>query len=147
MGSPSVSRNVRVVRSGSAVSAPLVGRGRELATLVGLACASPSLAVVEGQAGVGKSRLVADLMTRPELGDRRRLVGRCALLRRPLPLAPFVEALRGVSDVGDGAPLGGPGAGLARLVSLLAAAARESPVRPVRRSLAERHLAAHRFVP
>jgi DNA-binding CsgD family transcriptional regulator len=72
----------------------LVGRERELGLLLGAAADAPAVAVVEGEAGVGKTRLVQELLDRPELADRRRCVGHCEPLSEPFPLGPVVEALR-----------------------------------------------------
>ncbi|MDQ6615016.1 MAG: AAA family ATPase [Actinomycetota bacterium] len=65
-----------------------------MALLVECAVRPPALALVEGEAGVGKTRIVAELLHRAELQDRQKLLGRCHPLREPLPLAPIVEALR-----------------------------------------------------
>lgn len=86
----------------AAVPPPLVGRARELERLeAALACA-PSVVVVEGEAGIGKSRLVAELAAR---SSRRFLIGGCAQVREPFPLGPIVEALRGRGADVAGAPL------------------------------------------
>lgn len=57
--------------------------------------ATPAVVLIEGEAGIGKSRLVAELADRPELAGRRWLVGACRQIREPFPLGPFVEAVRG----------------------------------------------------
>ncbi|MGW4794068.1 helix-turn-helix transcriptional regulator [Nonomuraea sp. NPDC004297] len=86
----------------AAVPPPLVGRARELERLeAALACA-PSVVVVEGEAGIGKSRLVAELAAR---SSRRFLIGGCAQVREPFPLGPIVEALRGRGADVAGTPL------------------------------------------
>jgi ATP/maltotriose-dependent transcriptional regulator MalT len=72
----------------------LVGRERELKTLLNAAANPPALAVVEGEAGVGKTRLVEELLAHPKLADRKRYVGHCEQLSEPFPLGPVVEALR-----------------------------------------------------
>jgi DNA-binding CsgD family transcriptional regulator len=81
------------------VSPRLVGRDSELAAVVAMVTAPPSVVVVEGEAGVGKTRLVGELLARPELSGSRRLVGRCRQIREPFPLGAVIEALR---DVGEG---------------------------------------------
>jgi DNA-binding CsgD family transcriptional regulator len=73
-------------------SATLVGRDRELDQLV--AAAAPSLVVIEGDAGIGKTRLIDELRRRPELAKTRFLVGACQHIREPLPLRPIVDAVR-----------------------------------------------------
>lgn len=80
---------------GSAVAPRLVGREAELATLLDCAVNPPALVLVEGEEGMGKTRLVAELLDHADLGGRRRLVGRCPALVDPLPLSPIIEALRG----------------------------------------------------
>ena len=79
--------------------ARLFGRARELSELLDAVCRSPSLLVLEGEAGVGKSRLVLELLGRPELGGRRFLIGHCAAVEEPFPLGAVVEALRGLADL------------------------------------------------
>jgi DNA-binding SARP family transcriptional activator len=78
---------------------PLVGRERDLARLQeGLEAALSGrgrLIVVIGEAGVGKSRLAAELVA---AATRRRqarvLIGRCYETEQILPFAPWVDALR-----------------------------------------------------
>lgn len=72
----------------------MIGRERELEQLVELACAPPALAVVRGEAGVGKTRLVSELVDDQRLARRRVLVGRCHDLCEPFPLGALIEALR-----------------------------------------------------
>ncbi|GGJ53563.1 LuxR family transcriptional regulator [Streptomyces brasiliensis] len=79
---------------GRVVSPVLVGRDAELGRLVAAVAAAPSVVVVEGEAGIGKSRLVAELAGREEVAGRRFLVGGCGRIREPFPLGPLVEALR-----------------------------------------------------
>ena len=77
-----------------ALSEVLVGRHAELALLRAVIGARPSLALVEGEAGIGKSRLVAELFAAPDLAATRRLVGQCEQLQEPLPLSPLLDAFR-----------------------------------------------------
>jgi DNA-binding CsgD family transcriptional regulator len=73
----------------------LVGREEELASLLGAVLDPPAVALVEGEAGVGKTRLVQELTSRTELNDRYRcLSGHSHHLSEPFPLGPVVEALR-----------------------------------------------------
>ena len=50
--------------------------------------------MVEGEAGVGKTRIVEELLADPQLAGRARYVGACQQLGEPFPLGPVVEALR-----------------------------------------------------
>lgn len=74
----------------------LVGRERELAFLHEAATCSPGLAIVEGEAGIGKTRLVEELLASHPIRAQRVLVGNCQRMREPFPLGPVIEALRGV---------------------------------------------------
>ncbi|MFB4272580.1 AAA family ATPase [Nonomuraea sp. GTA35] len=79
--------------SGS-LSDVLIGRRSELALLRSVIASPPSLALVEGEAGIGKSRLVAELFAAPDLAGTRRLLGQCEQLQEPLPLSPLLDAFR-----------------------------------------------------
>jgi PAS domain-containing protein len=75
---------------------PLIGRRAELGrleSLVGEACASTlAIAVVEGEDGAGKTRLLDELAARlPGLGLGR---GACSELERHLPYVPLASAMR-----------------------------------------------------
>ncbi|WP_367129857.1 AAA family ATPase [Saccharothrix sp. HUAS TT1] len=74
----------------------LVGRGEELAALLAAVAAQPSVVLVAGESGVGKSRLVRELLGRPELGPLRVLTGFCQPLREPFPYGAVLDALRNV---------------------------------------------------
>lgn len=74
----------------------LIGRDSELARLRELARTPPALAIVVGEAGIGKTRLVRELIDHPALEESRVLIGHCYRMRDPFPLGPVVEALRGI---------------------------------------------------
>lgn len=77
------------------ISSPtLIGRNEQLERALAVASVPPSLLIIEGEAGVGKTRLVAELLSRSETAGMNRLVGACVHLREPVPLAPVAEALR-----------------------------------------------------
>ncbi|HLU43572.1 MAG TPA: AAA family ATPase [Natronosporangium sp.] len=80
--------------AGRVVSPAQVGRAAELERLVAAVLAPPAVVVIEGEAGIGKTRLVTELAARPEIRDRRLLVGRCHGIRESFPLGPVIEALR-----------------------------------------------------
>ncbi|MFG1708288.1 AAA family ATPase [Nonomuraea sp. M3C6] len=87
----------RVAPSGS-LSDVLIGRRAELALLRAVIGSPPSLALIEGEAGIGKSRLVGELFATPGLAGIRRLVGQCEQLQEPLPLSPLLDAFRLAGD-------------------------------------------------
>lgn len=75
---------------------PFLGRSRELAVLTAAAGralgGASGLVVVEGEAGIGKSRLVAEVLNR--LAPVRVGMGKCAEADRDLPYVPLAAALR-----------------------------------------------------
>lgn len=120
------------------VSPALVGRDRELRAVLAAVRQSPAVVVVEGEAGVGKTRLIGELSARPELAERRQLVGRCRQIREPFPLGPVVDALRGVGDDLRGLRLGLVAGALRSLIPELAEWLPPAPD-PLDDRAAERH--------
>src|SRR5438270_7414214 len=114
-------------------SSPFVGRSRELAALRALAppaAESCRIALIGGEAGSGKSRLVRELAQEVAAGGALVLYGACDPVVRT-PFGPFLEALgqlvraTGVEALrGD---LGPTGAELARLLPDLQPTSREAP--------------------
>ncbi|MEV0973317.1 AAA family ATPase [Microtetraspora glauca] len=84
--------------TGRVISPVLIGREEELRRLVAAVSMPPAVVVLEGEAGIGKSRLLARLAARPEMAGRLLLRGRTRCIREPFPLGPLVEALRGSGD-------------------------------------------------
>ena len=83
------------------VTSPVfVGRAAELAGLLAAVEAAsdgqPSMTLIDGEAGIGKSRLVAELVAGVrDRGPALVLAGGCVQLGESgLPFAPIVEALR-----------------------------------------------------
>ncbi|MFD5921759.1 ATP-binding protein [Kitasatospora sp. NPDC058201] len=73
------------------------GREREMRELLGAVGAGrPAVVLVEGEAGVGKSRLVAEASAVLRAQGLRVLAGGCHPLREPLAYGPVVDALRRV---------------------------------------------------
>ncbi|MFF0473530.1 AAA family ATPase [Streptomyces sp. NPDC004284] len=72
---------------------PLVGRGRELGRLLDTIRTSPAVALVEGEAGAGKSRLVAEAAAVLRAEGTPVLTGLCHPLREPSPYGPLADAL------------------------------------------------------
>ena len=79
---------------GRASSPVFVGRADEMARLLDVTARSPSLVLIEGEPGVGKTRLVQEIVRRRELMGATTLPGRCHELSEPFPLGPVVDALR-----------------------------------------------------
>lgn len=111
------------------VSPVFIGRRQEMAALsVPLRRThdgQPAVALIGGEAGVGKTRLVGELAGAASAAGFRVLSGQCIELgAEGLPLAPLVDALRSLVRAVPGDELGellGPvGPGLARLLPELA---------------------------
>lgn len=84
-------------RDARRLSSPVLsGRERELSLLIQAATAPPAVVAVEGEPGIGKSRLSRELLAHPTLEGRLCLVGHCHRLQEPFPLGPFIEALRAI---------------------------------------------------
>jgi DNA-binding CsgD family transcriptional regulator len=145
-----------------ASQARLVGRdaefGRLLALLDEAAAGRPVVALVSGDAGVGKTRLVTELSAVARGSGFAVLTGRCAELADTVPYLPLADALRDATvgasasgplldalaarpvlsrllpDVGPGQPPGGDMPGLAQqqlfgaVLGMLAELAEASPV-------------------
>ncbi|NOL40586.1 AAA family ATPase [Kribbella sandramycini] len=74
----------------------LVGRSEELQVLVSTVPRRSTVVMIEGEAGIGKTRLVDELLAHPELARLKILVGHCQPLREPFPYGAVIEALRGL---------------------------------------------------
>ncbi|GAA1234299.1 LuxR family transcriptional regulator [Kitasatospora nipponensis] len=72
-----------------------MGRENELRSLLAALREGPSVVFVEGEAGIGKSRLLREAEDRLRAGGTPVLRGACHPLREPLPFGPAVDALRG----------------------------------------------------
>ncbi|HYO39762.1 MAG TPA: AAA family ATPase [Nocardioidaceae bacterium] len=85
------------VQPGAAAPTPLVGRDSVLAALLdahrGVA-RQGRVVVIEGEAGIGKTRLAEELLTRVEGDGTETLVGRAFEEESSLSYAPVVQALR-----------------------------------------------------
>ncbi|HKF35407.1 MAG TPA: AAA family ATPase, partial [Ktedonobacteraceae bacterium] len=85
--------------STSAVEPPLIGRGKEHNTLVRLyhtaRSGGPQVAVLTGEAGIGKTRLATEFLGWATAQGADVLAGRAFEAGGRLPYHPLVEALRG----------------------------------------------------
>ncbi|WP_167536420.1 ATP-binding protein [Streptomyces ficellus] len=73
------------------------GRAEELRTLLAaVSDARPAVVRIEGEAGIGKSRLVAEASAVWEARGLRVMTGACHPLREPLAYGPVIDALRRV---------------------------------------------------
>jgi DNA-binding CsgD family transcriptional regulator len=82
----------------------LVGRDRDLAVLDHALDERPGLVVVAGEAGIGKTRLLHELLRRRR---ETALVAVCPPFREPYTLGPVVDAVRRLADRVAGLPLTG----------------------------------------
>ena len=123
---------------GQVVSPVLVGRESELSVLVAAVESLPAVAVVEGEAGIGKSRLVAELAAHPVAEGRQWLAGASRRVREPFPLGPVLEALRGVRKGLDRRQLSPVSGALRGLLPELAKVLPAAP-EPLGDPAAERH--------
>src|SRR5439155_6056668 len=101
-GATSVAPRTRGLRG---IQAPLVGRDRELAVVKGaledVLAGSGGILVISGEAGIGKSRLLAELRELAEAGGTQAerpalwLEGRCVSYGQSLPYRPYRGLVRG----------------------------------------------------
>jgi len=71
-----------------------VGRQRELDLLLAALRHPPAIVLVEGEAGIGKSRLVREAAAALTETDGHVLIGYCHPLREPVPFGPVIDAFR-----------------------------------------------------
>ena len=74
--------------------ARFVGREAELAALLRVFDTSPTIVLVEGEAGVGKSRLVREALAARQHSAPRVVEATCPPYRQPLSLGPIVDGFR-----------------------------------------------------
>lgn len=124
--------------AGRVVSPILVGREDQLRRLVTAVSRPPAVAVLEGEAGIGKTRLVTEMAAHPDAAGRLFLVGGARRIREPFPLGPVVEALRGLGELLARAELS-PVAGALRGLLPELAEVLPPPLEPLDDRAAERH--------
>ncbi|MFI5982439.1 AAA family ATPase [Streptomyces sp. NPDC051555] len=72
---------------------PLVGRTEQLQRLSRAAARPPCVIVITGEAGIGKTRMVHEVLRIPALTDLPHLIGQCAEMAETPALAPVIAAL------------------------------------------------------
>ncbi|GAA2741111.1 ATP-binding protein [Kitasatospora cinereorecta] len=120
---------------------PFVGRQRELDLLLAAVRHPPAVVLVEGEAGIGKSRLVHEAALVLSGEGERVLTGSCQPLREPFPYGPVVDALR---KAGDWLPATGIPPTAGALAPLLPDLADRLPPAPAR--VEDPHTERHRLV-
>ena len=75
------------------VQQPLVGRDEELAAVLAAADAAPSAVLITGEGGIGKSRLLAEVVADLERRGWQILSGRADQLERQIPYAAFLRTV------------------------------------------------------
>ncbi|MFE2554869.1 helix-turn-helix transcriptional regulator [Streptomyces sp. NPDC059352] len=90
--------NVGSEYSGTGRGFAWVGRGRELDLMLAALEIPPAVVLVEGEPGVGKSRLVQEADKALTGRGVRVVTGLCHPLREPLPFGPVLDALHGTAD-------------------------------------------------
>ncbi len=78
-------------------SPEFIGRKPELARLRGAFAKRPAMVLVEGEAGIGKSRLLREFLA-SSVTARHAVMVSCPPFRQPFTLGPIVDALRQVGD-------------------------------------------------
>ena len=73
---------------------PFVGRQRELSTIVEALAETPAVVLVEGEVGIGKSRLVRQALEVASVPSAAVLRCTCPPLDTPFPLGPVIDGLR-----------------------------------------------------
>ena len=83
-------------------TAALVGRQAELDAIEGALGGESSFALVTGEAGIGKTRLVVEALRRADTRGCVTLSAACLPMTEKLSLLPMAEALRELDRLADG---------------------------------------------
>jgi DNA-binding CsgD family transcriptional regulator len=120
------------------VSPALVGRGDELAALTAAIPTPPTVVVLDGEAGIGKTRLLAELRDQIRDSERWFVAGWCRRIREPFPLGPVIDAIRGLGGELANSPLSPVAGALRPLLPEVAEVLPPAPA-PLDDRVAERH--------
>ena len=122
----------------SAIMSPgMVGREHELAALSMALSDRPVIVLVEGEAGIGKSRLVQEMLA-SRTPARRVLLATCPAFRQPFTFGPVVDAIRTATEDVVGLGLSGLAGALRPLFPEWASALPPAP-EPAEDEAAARH--------
>lgn len=80
------------------LSPVLIGRETERELLAAATARAPAVAIVEGEAGVGKTRLIEELVIQEAAHQRTAVVARSLPLVEPFPLGAVLDAARQLGD-------------------------------------------------
>ncbi|GAA1703458.1 helix-turn-helix transcriptional regulator [Nonomuraea bangladeshensis] len=75
----------------------LIGRDAQLHVLLDAISGPPAVILVQGEAGIGKTRLVRVALDLLPEGEHTVLIGHCHQIREPFPYGPVFDALRHVA--------------------------------------------------
>lgn len=78
----------------AAAALAFVGRADALGKVTDALSRGPSLVLIEGEPGIGKTRLLHEVLKSEHVANRRVMVAACPPLREPFPLGPVVDGLR-----------------------------------------------------
>lgn len=117
---------------------PLIERDAELTALMGSLAEPPSLAVVEGEPGIGKTHLIREALSTDAATGRQVLIGQARRTGKIHPLGPVLEALADAEFPSRLSPLAGV------LRAVLPERAGQLPPTPP--SLADPALVRHRLI-
>ncbi|MGH7786006.1 MAG: ATP-binding protein [Candidatus Binatia bacterium] len=120
------------VTTGQAIHSPLVGREAELQLLrqhvAQVLRGDGGIVSLVGEAGIGKSRLVAEAFAGPEMRPAALLVGRSLAVGQSLSFHPFTDLLRGWAGIAGGVDDAAAVAGLDEAVRAVCGAAADEIV-------------------
>ncbi|NEC62367.1 AAA family ATPase [Amycolatopsis rubida] len=123
---------VRSAISVRGVPPPLIGRDDELRTLVDVVTHPPATVLIEGEAGIGKTRLVQEMLRRADPGQRWSAIAHCRPLGESSSYGPLAEMFAAHSEsvlarLATGPRLSPAVGALGRLLPELSAALPEPP--------------------